>query len=401
MARFANAGDTIAPRTIIPFGDSRTKDAADNSSLDWLAFGQALVPGGQRFKVIRNAGISGNNSTQMLARIQADVFDYSPDAMTLWTGNNDNLTNVAAVDADYAIIKEMVDQATKRGIVVFLISEIPNQNNGLAYNELVQYLNTRLAALAATTRGVVFVDFNSVITDPLDAAGKGGALYYRDFPHLSPWGAYQCGKAFAGVLASFPPINGRLLNSIADQKGTSGNSPNVHDNGFMQGSGGSKGAGHTGTLANSHTTSGAATAVLTTPARSDGRGNNQVYELTAASGTDTFTDSMAQTNSRYVPGRTYQLSAALQIVAASNLKRAEVSCSISYSSGQDTFGINRGQNVGTVGATEEMALFSPEFTIPPGNTVTSVSVRLLTEFSAAGSATINLGRLALREIPTV
>lgn len=67
------------------------------------------------FDVLRNAGIGGNTTTQMQARMAADVLAYSPH-MTLWGGTNNGWTTTAHVDATFARMAAMMDTARAAGI---------------------------------------------------------------------------------------------------------------------------------------------------------------------------------------------------------------------------------------------------------------------------------------------
>lgn len=86
--------------TIVLCGESRTADcdfvdsfSGYSTNMSWFDWGQANLPQGPVFDVLRNAGIGGNTTTQMQARMAADVLAYSPSHMTLWGGTNDGRSN--------------------------------------------------------------------------------------------------------------------------------------------------------------------------------------------------------------------------------------------------------------------------------------------------------------------
>jgi lysophospholipase L1-like esterase len=103
----ANGGRGMAistpyrPKNIIPLGDSITlsADAAvGTNSLNWQyapgatgVITSGILLSGPAYKLVRNAGIAGQTSTQIAARMQSDVLAYlSPgDACVLTMGTND------------------------------------------------------------------------------------------------------------------------------------------------------------------------------------------------------------------------------------------------------------------------------------------------------------------------
>lgn len=127
FARFNAAGTALVvqegtypirkqqPNTFIPFGDSRVA----NGALDGTTYGnpydaarcplcvlQAMLAG--RLVQVRNAGVAGNTSALMLARVQADVIDYAPGWCLMMGPINDikdgvahatTIANVAAIHA--------------------------------------------------------------------------------------------------------------------------------------------------------------------------------------------------------------------------------------------------------------------------------------------------------------
>jgi len=82
-------------RTIVLFGDSITQACGvhptNRGYFDWLNFKLK-----QAFDVTYNAGVAGNSSAQMLARIQADVIAKRPNWCLVMGGSNDIAADVAA-----------------------------------------------------------------------------------------------------------------------------------------------------------------------------------------------------------------------------------------------------------------------------------------------------------------
>jgi lysophospholipase L1-like esterase len=405
--------------TIVLFGDSRTDDCdvangdptdtANNTTLNlystnmsWFDWGQCALAGGPVFDVIRNAGVGGNTTTQMLARFQTDVVARQPSHMTLWGGTNDGWTTTADVDATYARMVNMLGQARAAGIYVFLISETTSSTKGTSFPPFVQYYNELLRGYAASNLGVEFWDFNSLFVNPAATTGYPLASMTRDGVHLSAYGASTLGQqVVAKKLARFSTSLTSLPNSLIDTMGNNTAVRNVLSNPLMQGAGGTLGSGDTGTLPDGWSSSGAPTAACSVPARGDGYGNNLRAAITAtASGGKFF--NLAVTPARLTPGKQYVLEAGIGITAPTNLVTLSVIAQFIvggtvYSRG---FGLNEQSPAAGdgVAALASGVIRSRIFTAPTGVTYTSASLVLTARFSGAGSATVDLGRVALKAV---
>lgn len=396
---------SVPAATLVMFGDSRTANAwaqtgpiTKSTALDWFEWGQALTTGGRRFDVIANKGTAGDTTTQMAARFAADVLALNPDAMTIWGGTNDAWSTTADVDATYLRMVTMMDLARSAGIYIFLVSETVANTKTAAFPPLVFYYNEKLREYAFVHRGVTFLDFNSQIVDPLSATAYPAIGTTYDGLHPSINGAYLCGKnVVAPALAGFPPRGQALLNSICDNQTYNAASANVLDVGMFQGSGGSKAGGHTGTLATGWTSSGTATAVLSTPARSDGCGNNQRAVITAASSSDGLTLSLNLAQARFVAGGVYVIEGEMTISAATALLRADlifgVTAPTTYAGGVMCQVNSNGTFPAAAGP---LTLRSPEWTAP--SSPTGASLQLVTAFTGAGGATVDWGRLSVKRV---
>lgn len=395
--------------SVILFGDSRTGDCtfADATNgitthLDWFTWGQMNNPAGPVFEFVRNAGIGGNTTTQMLARIQADVLAYEPSHMTLWGGINDGWASYADVDATYGRMVQMLEMARRAGVYVFLISEITASTSlkGTTYPLMVQYYNDKLRAYAASHAGVEFWDFNRHIIDPLSTVGQPKNTVLRDGIHLNVQGASLLGKqAVAPRLNRFGTALAQLPNSITDSRLYSASAKNVLSNPLMTGTAGTKAAGHTGTLPDGWSSSGSQTAICSTPARSDGYGNDMRLEL-SASASGTFSVVNTVQTARLSPGATYVLEAALGVTAPVNLYALSLvgqfyngATTYTYGHGNTVQGFVNGDNMVEMPA---MVLRTRPFVAPA--TFTNASLTLLARFAGAGSATVTMGRVAWKRI---
>ncbi|MBO9711722.1 GDSL-type esterase/lipase family protein [Sphingomonas sp.] len=130
-------------------------------------------------------GISGQSSSQMVARFQADVIALRPRVVHIMTGTNDigGATGPITEDEFVGNVSAMIDLAKANGIEVVLAS-IPPMSRLLPRPEfdvrpVVVQLNRRLRALAAA-RGVTYVDY---YTPLVDASGAFDPHFANDGVH--------------------------------------------------------------------------------------------------------------------------------------------------------------------------------------------------------------------------
>ncbi|HWV61687.1 MAG TPA: SGNH/GDSL hydrolase family protein [Sphingopyxis sp.] len=160
LCRYAAANRALAPATsdrIVFIGDSITEA--------WLARQPGFFTGDRI-----DRGISGQTTTQMLARFRTDVIDLKPRVVHIMAGTNDIAGNLGATSLDTieGNIRTMVDLAEAHGIAVVIGSVLParqfNWRPEIAPIEPIAALNARLRALAAE-RKLVFADYYAALDD--------------------------------------------------------------------------------------------------------------------------------------------------------------------------------------------------------------------------------------------
>lgn len=120
-----------------------------------------------------NAGISGQTTSQMLARFDADIVQFAPLAVTICAGTNDIAQNQGYISNEDILknIASMCDMASKAGIKVILCSLLPankyNWRPSVQPAELIKNLNARIKAYA-DGKGYAFVDFWTPFADSED-----------------------------------------------------------------------------------------------------------------------------------------------------------------------------------------------------------------------------------------
>ena len=120
-----------------------------------------------------NAGISGQTTSQMLARFDADIVQFAPLAVTICAGTNDIAQNQGYISNENIMknIASMCDMASKADIKVILCSLLPankySWRPSVQPAELIKDLNARIKAYAGG-KGYAFVDFWTPFADSED-----------------------------------------------------------------------------------------------------------------------------------------------------------------------------------------------------------------------------------------
>ena len=406
-ASLSGTFETLRPATIVLFGDSRTSDCnyavSPNfytTNMDWFGWGNSARIGGPTLDVIANAGVGGNTTTQMLARMQTDVLDLAPGYITIWGGTNDSWTVIADVDDSYNNMVTMIGMARAKGIYVFVISETTSNIHATTFPKFVSYYNDRLSEHVAQMADVEFWDFNSVVTDPASAFGFPKTAMLRDGIHLGPFGASTVGKAVvAPVLEKMSKNLVNLAVSQVDSRSQFASSRNLVDNSLMLGTAGTVGAGHTGSVPTYWTSSGNV-AAWSVVARADGVGNDAKCILSADSTSSlSLLKNIPPTD--VAAGETYIIEASLNIDAISDVANLSLTAFVTVGGVPYRYGVGYPVQAVAAGdsiATGEYILRSAPFTIPAG-TVTNFDLVLRAGPSAStATATFRLGRATIRQV---
>ena len=276
--------------TVVILGDSITNQSSENAGVNdpdtgtkvyaykntgYFGWVQTLM--GHRFHLLRNAGVSGERSDQIRARIAAQVVPYAPEWCIVLAGTNDVLQSIAQATAT-ANITGIYDDLLAAGIKVIACTIPPNNSaTTTAQKQTLHGTNAAIRDYARSHRGVVVVDWHAAIADANTGSPVANAT--SDGTHPTAFGAYLLGRVMADALDRFIPPTLTLLGSNADPF-------NLLTNGRMNGTAGSLPAGMTGAAADSwsygwETTVG--TAVLSKVPRTDGiQGQWQQIALSAA-----------------------------------------------------------------------------------------------------------------------
>jgi lysophospholipase L1-like esterase len=197
----------IGNRAIV-LGDSIA--LANSTATAWNADGwfyQGCILSGGRIRPIGNAGVSGNTTAQMLARIDADVIALAPDLCVVLAGTNDVGTAVATATS-IANITAMVDRLQSAGIRPVLCT-IPPRDDG--FLTAIAALNAAVKETAAR-RGLTLLDFHAALVDSTD--GGYVSTYTSDGVHPIRAGYKAMAALMNTVLTPLAPAVGVPL--VAD-----------------------------------------------------------------------------------------------------------------------------------------------------------------------------------------
>lgn len=189
-----------AGRTIV-LGDSVDEGARgaspvpnDDAGQSW--FSEACIRSGQRMRFYRNAGVAGETTTQMLARVNSDVIAYSPDYCVIGGPTNDHGADFpeSTTRANYAA---MVNILRAAGITPVIRNAVPIGN---ANKYKIERHNAWLASWGLT-QGIHIMDVYTPMVDVLTGGPKAG--FTTDGIHPSATGRAAIAAAVAANLPAF------------------------------------------------------------------------------------------------------------------------------------------------------------------------------------------------------
>ena len=219
-----NTTPSLPNNTIALIGDSITNlngkgdDISSNgpteywvSALGYFSWANMLL--NQRLKLVKQAGVTGNTTTQMLARLQTDIIDYNPGYCIVLGGTND----VASLDVEttksnlLAIYKKL----SNNGIKVIGCT-IPQRTDSATWKTKIIEINNYIRSLSGVLKNFIVCDFYKAITSP--ANDTWFANNTTDGIHPIVSGAYNMGVELYETLDTILPLrpifSGTNINDI-------------------------------------------------------------------------------------------------------------------------------------------------------------------------------------------
>ncbi|QXU55192.1 SGNH/GDSL hydrolase family protein [Rhodococcus sp. LW-XY12] len=199
--------------TLVVAGDSNIENGGGpgrtNSFRPGAAWTWAQLLSGHRLEVVRNAGVGGETSTQLLARYNADVIAYNPGCVLINIGTND--AGIDSVPVPLATTKanilEMLDRNAAIGAKTIICTIPPRNTRVTATRSHALPLNAWIRSLPRTRDGVIVFDQYLYLQDPA-VPDNWLSGYTGDGTHFKPVGGLAAGKVLAELIKrEFPPLS--------------------------------------------------------------------------------------------------------------------------------------------------------------------------------------------------
>src|ERR1035437_4253635 len=124
-----------------------------------------LTTGDPSLKLLHNAGVPAETTTQILSRFQSDVATLNPDILFILGGTNDTGKGINTI----ANLKQIISDAQGANIKKVIVLTIPNQCNPISQSPL----NSQIKGLASTTSNTFVIDINNALTCGVDYQADG------------------------------------------------------------------------------------------------------------------------------------------------------------------------------------------------------------------------------------
>lgn len=394
---------------VLLFGDSfQARSTDSNTPPRWQDYG--LLPWLSYFtsgkiRLIRNAGVSGNTSAQIRARLRTDVLPYISDG-TIVIGNAGINSASAGVTAASIIDDIEYIIGTMRGVGAKVIwSTISPYTAVAGTNNVTVEVNAWLREYCSTLPDVYLIDLWGIMVDPTSTSGAIATNYSGDNLHPSAMCAREWASAIADVLEPMLTPIGDSICSAADCVANNANSTQLLPNPLFSTTGGTgtidNGTGTvSGTAGDAWTVkaeSAAITIVASVASRSDGCGNDQILTSSGASATARSAAISNSVHTLLSPGDTVYGQVAVDVTGMTGVTGMSVYLDITSNGTQ--YLLMAIQTMGTAFDNTDLTggIFrTPEFTIPSGGAVTNAQMKIRVHHGAGGESVMKVGRAEFR-----
>lgn len=184
----------------------------------------------QRFNILANAGVGGNTTAQMLARITSDVLSLAPGYVLFLGGVNDIQGGVAS-STTIANLTAIFDAIRGARSTLIVGTVLPSQFiDTTAEKQALSVINRFIVNYARANNDVILVDWHTHMVNP--STGDPLANSTADGTHPAALGASILGRALAAVLDPIVPHVDSIAYSNVEPY-------NGHPNAMMVGNNGS------------------------------------------------------------------------------------------------------------------------------------------------------------------
>lgn len=291
--KVAQNGLGLLPRLYLD-GDSRSDTCSSTgrtSAQGWLFWLQLLTRGRFDFRPEWNNGVGGQDSEDMLARMD-NLKPLPPAVVVAICGTNERTRHETArwtIDRAVGYQNGILDMGHR----LVWIAETPRGDTThtdytLASPDLDYHLRYRQHLLDQSgVRGVHVADPFSLMADPALANGRAKDTVLRDGIHAGAYGGHMIATTLVPIIESLFPLRPLLPASNADLYSTSNPTGSLSANPMMLGTGGTVGSGCTGTLASNWKASAGPGLSATLSKITDSNGN--VWQQIVVTGAPTAT----------------------------------------------------------------------------------------------------------------
>lgn len=254
-------GGIVAKNNMVAFlGDSitaagtaqDTADAIRNSNRCHSFWLPSLTHERVKTTQALNFGVSGQTSTQILARI-SEVTSSDAGLCVVLAGTND--LGAGTPDVTISNLYQMYEILANAGILAIAIPILPRTIlTGSGLGEL-WYINQAIKKAPSLMRGVYVCDAGFIFGDPTSAVGSPRAGYTYDGLHPVALGSYWLSQPLVDCIEPLFPTPEPILAGVSDSYSGSNNpTGNLLSNGLMEGTGGTvSGTGVSGDVADDWT----------------------------------------------------------------------------------------------------------------------------------------------------
>lgn len=211
--------DTFVRRLSVGSRFAVIGDSMEAGDTSWVYYLCALSGG--RASLAVKAGVSGNTTTQMLARLQADVIDRNPDVCIVGGATNDHMTGVPQATT-LANVQAMVAMLRDAGITAGVRLTPPTNAAGAGPWNTIQLRRDQirrwnlLLSSWATSEGVFVLDFYTPLVDPATGGFKSGLNSDADHPNEQGFHDAAAFMIAQGLPAAFAFNPAMLSTTLSD-----------------------------------------------------------------------------------------------------------------------------------------------------------------------------------------
>ncbi len=181
---------------MVLFGDSITQGAAASG---WYT--GANMQAGYPTTLITNAGIGGNRTDQMLARINTDVIAYAPQ-ITIVEGGGNDITQGFSAASVISSLDGIYTALAAAGSIIIASTVLPSTNMDTGSEQTaITTVNAWIRANYTTYPNTFLCDWNPPMTDGVSEWAP-HAGYTSDGVHPNTTGGAVMAAALAPVLAA-------------------------------------------------------------------------------------------------------------------------------------------------------------------------------------------------------